>query len=522
MISLTPKVLVTTICIVVSTIVPATTYYVSPSGSASGNGTIGNPYNFSTAVSKTLTANDSVIIRGGMYNFVSAQNISKSGTVAGNLHIVAYQGENPVFDFRNQVYSSSSQGVKVSGSFVQLKGIVVQGAGDNGIQVTGSNNIIEHCTTRWNCDSGMQMKTGSNNLILNCDSYENFDYKSGGIASPDFGGNADGFADKQYTNSGTNTYKGCRSWRNGDDGWDSYEKIGNTVYDSCWSYAMAPSTFDMTDNIRFKTDSATWFYQFKDATTGRYIMKNYGNGNGFKLGGNYTENNATVHNCLSVGNKVKGFDQNNNAGIMTVYNCTSYNNGTNYGFSNSTYGTLIIKNCASLNSKSSNAFNSKSVVQGYNSWNTGFTCAATDFISLEDSQLLNDRQLDGSLPVISFLHQTSTSGLIDKGVDVGLPFFGLSPDLGAIEYNPGYTDIPSFPLLADDVSVSYSSSKHEILIQGSIFKVDLFQITGQEMYAQRISTNQLTIPANKITKGICLVCVKTQQGSSFTKKILVD
>ena len=68
---------------------------------------------------------------------------------------------------------------------------------------------------------------------------------------------------------------------------------------------------------------------------------------------------------------------------MTVYNCTSYNNGNNYGFSNSTYGTLIIKNCASLSSKGSNSFACKSVTQAYNSWNSGFSCIAADFVSLD-------------------------------------------------------------------------------------------------------------------------------------------
>ena len=520
MLNHTRKIVFTSICIAVSSIVPAVSYFVSPTGSSSGNGTIGSPYNFTTAVGKTLSANDSVIIRGGMYNFVSAQNISKSGTVAGYLHIVAYQGENPVFDFRKQAYSSSSQGVKVSGSFVHLKGIIVQGAGDNGIQVTGSNNIIVHCTTRWNCDSGIQMKTGTNNLILNCDSYENFDYESGGIASPDFGGNADGFADKQYTNTGTNTYKGCRSWRNGDDGWDSYEKAGNTVYDSCWSYAMAPATFDMTDNIRFKTDSASWFYQFKNSA-GRYVMTNYGNGNGFKLGGNYTANNATLHNCVSVGNPVKGFDQNNNNGIMTIYNCSSYNNGYNYGFSNSSYGTLIIKNCASLTSKSSNSFNCKSVTQAYNTWNTGFSCATTDFVSLDYTQMLNARQSDGSLPEVTLLHLKSTSTMIDKGTNVGYTFLGTAPDLGAYEYATT-TDVSEIDSSSPDVSIYYSAGNSEINIKGSISAVDVFEYSGRKIYSKKIETDNLSIPANNFTRSIYLVRITSSEGKTLVRKILVD
>jgi len=516
---ITSRTLLTAIFTGVTCLLSATTYYVSPTGSSSGSGTITSPYDLTTGIGKPLTGGDSLIVRGGTYNLTSLQTISKSGSAGKYLQITAYTGETPVLDFRREPYNSSNQGVKLSGSYVHFKGMIIQGAGDNGLQVTGSNNIIERCTTRWNCDAGTQMKGGSDNLILNCDSYENFDYESGGIASPDFGGNADGFADKQYTNTGTNTYKGCRSWKNGDDGWDSYEKIGNTVYDNCWCYAMAPASFDMTDNIRFKTDSASWFNQFKNAS-GRYVIKNYGNGNGFKLGGNYTANNATLHNCISVGNQVKGFDQNNNAGVMTIYNCTSYNNGNNYGFSNNSYGTLIIKNCASLTSKGSNSFNSKSVTQAYNSWNTGFTCVAGDFVSLDYTQMLNDRQADGSLPEITLLHLTPTSGLIDKGTNVGFPFIGLAPDLGAYEYNPDLTAIPE--VQASDISVTYSSGNKLILIHGPLSFVEVYQINGVRIYSQQVHSNAFNIPSSKIAKGICLVHVLSQNGEVLTRKILVD
>jgi len=500
--------------------VTAATYYVSPTGLSTAAGTVSNPLNFTTAIAKALVAGDSVIIRGGFYSFSSLQTISKSGTSVNYIHFVSYPGEIPILDFRTQSYYSSNQGVKVGGNYVHVKGITVQGAGDNGMQVTGSNNLIEKCNFRWNCDSGLQMKTGSNNLILNCDSYENFDYQSGGISSPDFGGNADGFADKQYSNTGTNTYNGCRSWKNSDDGWDSYEKIGNTVYVNSWCYANGPLTYDMTDNIRFKTDSAAWFYQFKN-TSGRYLMTNYGNGNGFKLGGNYTANNATLHNCVSVGNKVKGFDQNNNDGTMILYNCTGYNNKNNYGFSISSYGTLIIKNCASLNSISSNSFSCKSVTQTYNTWNVGFSCVTGDFLSLDYLTMLNDRQSDGALPEITFLHLKSTSGMIDKGTNVGLPFLGSAPDLGAFEYNT-LTTVSSVQSSDPDISIFYWRGNHEITVLGLINRVEVFQLSGQKIFAQLVSTENMSIPTNNWTKGIYLVRALSQYGIYSAKKVLVD
>ncbi|MEI7502546.1 MAG: hypothetical protein WCJ61_04625 [Paludibacter sp.] len=499
----------------------ATKYYISPLGTSTAAGTILAPLNFSTAIAKALVASDSLFIRGGFYSFNSLQQISKSGTSVKKIFIGAYVGEIPIFDFRTEPYNSSNQGVKLSGNYVHLKGVIIQGAGDNGLQVTGSNNIIEACTTRWNSDAGTQMKTGSDNLLVNCDSYENFDYQSGGIAAPDFGGNADGFADKQYTNAGTNTFRGCRSWRNSDDGWDSFEKIGNTVYDSCWCYDMSPATYDMTDNIRFKTDSASWFYQFKNAA-GRYVMTNYGNGNGFKLGGNFTANNTTLHNCVSVGNPSKGFDQNNNNGVMTIYNSTSYNNATNYGFSNSTYGTLIIKNCASLTSNSANTFSCKTVTQSNNTWNTGFSCTSSDFVSLDYSQMLNPRQSDGSMPEVSLLHLKSTSSMINKGTNVGYAFNGLAPDLGAYEY-ANITVTEDIRMLKNNskVPVFFSSKTNEIIVLGSVASVEVFELSGKKVYSNRIGKEDLIIPASNLSKGICLVRVIYANKIASTHKLLL-
>ena len=499
----------------------STTYYVSPSGTSSASGTITSPLSFSTAISKSLTAGDSLILRGGTYSFTSPQNISRSGSASSYLTIVAYPDETPILDFRNEAYSSSNPGVKLNGNYIHIKGIIIQGAGDNGMIATGSNNIIEYCTFRWNCDSGLQMKTGSDNLIKNCDSYENFDYMTGGTSSPDFGGNADGFADKQYTNTGTNTYFGCRSWKNSDDGWDSYQKVGNTVYDSCWCYANAPETYDMTDHIRFQTDSASWFYQFKN-TSGKYVMTNYGNGNGFKVGGNYTANNATLKFCVSVLNPVKGFDQNNDAGIMTLYNCIGYQNTPNYGFSNSSYGTLLVYNCASLDTKSTNKLSAKSVTQSNNSWLTGFSCSSSDFQSVDYTELITDRQSDGSLPEITFLHQTSSSSMIDKGIDVGLNYFGSAPDLGAFEYNPS-SGIES-ATQNEDISVGYSSSDKLINITSSdeISHVAIYSISGLLMYSASENTENLSLNVSSWTSGVYFVRITTRNNCKpISKKLMV-
>jgi hypothetical protein len=68
------------------------------------------------------------------------------------------------------------------------------------------------------------------------------------------------------------------------------------------------------------------------------------------------------------------------------------------------------------------------------------TVKAADFQSLDASQMTLPRQADGSLPDITFMNLTPGSDLIDAGLNVGLPYNGAAPDLGAFESpEPGAT-----------------------------------------------------------------------------------
>ena len=181
---------------------------------------------------------------------------------------------------------------------------------------------------------------------------------------------------------------------------------------------------------------------------------------------------------------------------------------------------MIIKNCASLNSIGANVFNCKSVTQSYNTWNTGFTCSSSDFTSLDYSQMLNDRKSDGSLPEITLLHLTPTSGLIDKGTNVGFSYYGTAPDLGAFEYNPNLTAIPT--VKAADISVFYSAVNQQIIIQGSLAYVEVYKVTGESIYTKRTFATSLYIPVHNVLKVVFIVRVISQNGETSTNKILVD
>jgi hypothetical protein len=141
---------------------------------------------------------------------------------------------------------------------------------------------------------------------------------------------------------------------------------------------------------------------------------------------------------------------------------------------------------------------------------------------MDATQMLNDRQPDGSLPEITLLHLTPASGLLDKGIDVGLPFVGKAPDLGAYEFAPDLTASAPNVVSEAELSVFYSQLNHTILLKGPISTVKIYRITGQVLFTGRFYNGQLSIPAEKFDKGICLVNVVSPQGISITKKILID
>ncbi|MGG9971834.1 right-handed parallel beta-helix repeat-containing protein [Ferruginibacter sp. SUN002] len=427
--------------------VSANTYYASPTGT--GSGTLVSPCSFASGLTKLTTAGDTLYLRGGIYSLSAKVSINKSGTTSARICIMAYPGEQPILDFSTQPYSSSNPGISLAAtsSYMHIKGLVVRYTGDNGIINNGSNTIIENCEFYGNCDTGLQHKSGGNNLIINCDSHDNFDYESMEGTVVNYGGNADGFADKQYSNVNPNTYIGCRAWNNSDDGWDFFQKIGSSVLKNCVCYRNGPTTYNMVNHPRYLTDKA-WFDQFANLAA----YPNYGNGNGFKLGGDYTAHNVTAIRCLAVGNRVRGFDQNNNYGTMTITNGSAYQNGINYGFGNNTGGSLIIKNCVSLSSVGSNAFNAKVVTNTNNSWNKpSVTVNSSDFVSLDTSMILAARNTDGSYST-PFMNLVNGSDLIDAGIYVGIEYAGNFPDLGYYEYGT----IDKFPPIVTSQNTTQS------------------------------------------------------------------
>src|SRR5262245_44576315 len=358
----------------------AATYYVAPTGGSDLNNglSIGAPF---ATISKGISlshAGDTIYLRGGTFNLSSALtiNTTHNGTAASPVNLFAYPGDpTPVLDFRGEPFSGTNggaTGVDLQANYWHLQGFMVQYAADTGISVSGSNNTLERLVTRQNQDTGLILKQSSsripaNNLVLNCDSSGNFDFRTDRSAAG--GGNADGFAAKFRDIGPGNYFIGDRAYNNSDDGYDLWGASGAVHIINCQAFHNGLGS-------TFRTP------------TGGTITGYDGNGNGFKLG--QDSSTHTLFGNVAFGNPHNGFDINGNArdtvgpGIIqhgvTVYNNTAFNNGyvsgSNYRFDD-TFSHVLKNNISLTGAVNVVAAN----ISDHNTWNSGFSVAARDFLS---------------------------------------------------------------------------------------------------------------------------------------------
>jgi len=346
----------------------------------------------------------------------------------------------------------------------------------NAIQVGGiacHNNIYEQLEVHHIFNTGIAFNVNDkthDNLFINCDMHNNVLFS---------GSNADGIA--LWGSNGTtngpfnNTLIDCRSYFNNDDGFDLWWSGSNNRFDGCWSFGNG-----------------------KDST----FSDIEGDGNGFKLG--QGKPSAVLSNCLAIKNRNTGFDQNSNTGGgLTIVNCSAYENDYHdFDFCESPK-TSIVRNCVSyLGSPSLDAADDQ-----FNSWNfENITISDDDFVSVDFLQIKAPRKPDGSLPDIDFLKLADGSQLINKGVEVGLPYSGSAPDLGAFEIDEGSSAIDEIvndylPMLSsypnpirNKVSINYS------LKDESYVNISVINLSGQTV-AVLLSENQTVGKHNIIWNG---------------------
>jgi len=252
-----------------------------------------------------------------------------------------------------------------------------------------SFNVFRNFIVRNNPAQGIQLISASDNVISHVRTHHNglsgiqnvsgdrnrFSYFITHDNSDGSVGNADGIG----LSSGRDLrIDHCVAYRNSDDGVDTWLSV-NSVVERCVS--------------------------FDNGHQG-------GDGNGFKLGGRSQTVNTVIRYSISFNNTAEGFNYNSGRNVTLEQN-TSFNNGV--------YGYIVangrLRNNLAFRDGKRAWEDDGGNQQQTNSWNVGLTDPA--FLST-----------DPRAP--NFLAPAPTSRVKDRGTNIGLPFTGSAPDLGAI------------------------------------------------------------------------------------------
>jgi hypothetical protein len=407
----------------------AATYHLAPTGDDAAAGSATAPWRSLQRAVDHARPGDTILLHDGTYRFAATIQLTNSGTADAPLRLQAAPGAKPVLCWEgwwpeDEKVRFLSRGLFLGGNHWHLKGLEICHAPDNGLKIEGSHNVIEQCVFHHNGDSGLQIglykkaqndgSLAASNLVLHCDSYRNFDPKTKGE-------NADGFACKLFPGPG-NRFVGCRAWENADDGWDLYMTTFAVTIEQCWAWRNGdPKLFPELSSYS-------------------------GDGNGFKLGGQNQPASHLVRHCIAFDHPFgsgNGFEDNNNSAPITVQHCLAWGNKTNFEFKKQAH---VLENNIAFAPVSArqDADLGEQVVSRGNSWQPDpkkpkkwlSTASAADFLSLDPALAAAPRQPDGRLPVNDFARLKPGSALVDRGVEVGLPFHGAAPDPGPFEAAP--------------------------------------------------------------------------------------
>ncbi len=388
--------------------------YVSPDGSDDADGSIKAPYATIAKALGKVRAGTTIYLRGGTYKPTTADIMStemkefygcvyklgQSGTAEKPITITNYDEEKVYIDLSDvRPDDKRVSGFCITGDYWILKDFDIVG-----IQVTLPGRTLSECISlaggsycrieRVNMHDGMgvgvNMKDGHDNLVLNCDIYNNYD----SFSDEGTGGNTDGIdihlANAQCTG---NVIRGCRVWRNSDDGIDLLNNKAPVTIDSCWVWQ---NGYDADMNVR-------------------------ADGNGIKGGGFGLRKTSlesiprnVISNCISWANKTNGYHANHHLGGNDWINNRAMDNKTNFNFANQKdpddpvgvggYDHVLRGNVSyrPRHNDYTRIDPTRCISEG-NTFLPDMRLDDEDFVSLDPSELRAPRKKDGSLPDCSFL-----------------------------------------------------------------------------------------------------------------------
>lgn len=471
------------LCLLISITVDATIRWVTPRGNDSNTGADSSSTGAWASWGKafqTAVAGDTVYFRGGIYYITSSSqfgNIANHGSPGNYINFWAYppdykNGNFPILDFSRYVAANYTYAVRAynGDDYLHFKGLTIR----NLFQSPGTGYvaamhmeisdflIIEDMNIHHISGPCIGIYGGNEVYIKNCDTWESCDSLA---TNP--GQNGTGIAVNTWASLfGEEMYDAkiyidsCRTWACSDQG-IALAGVGHVEVSNTWTFAngrLNGEGFGMKLSIQNATDSIN--------PLARY-----------------------VHNNIIAINAGTGIDPNNAGGLAFnahVYNNFLYRQGHKpwVPYYINAYIGAGIWICNYLGPPASNEMYANNLgydndkgdvvdhdtyIHEYNSWDQPglFTVGADDFVSLDTLQLWYPRNADGTLPDITFGKLKSTSDLIDKGINVGLPYIGTAPDLGWFESGTDSTDtnILTFVFSQQTEAATIDTAAHTVEIE---------------------------------------------------------
>lgn len=368
---------------------------------------------------------DTLLVDGGTYSYDFELDLAGTDGTSGNpIVIMGVPGEQPIWRKTGTLgHANPAQLLDISGiDWLVMENIEIKEFYQEnsnvwcGMRIRNSNYGIYRDIQIHDCGLGMRFEDNSDgNLVEDCDFYNNYDPESSTPYT-----NADGLQFYNVTLGTTNYINRVRMWRNTDDGLDLFDTDGIIYCDSSWAI-------------------------YNGFTPGLWTPA--GDGGGFKLGDQDAATSGLttryITNCIASGNQESGFNENEMTSLAVLYNNSAHYNGNVAGTFGSGFefrdpGTLphTYKNNIAFNNRDDEDITDKTN-SSYNNWDGGVaTITSDDFLSLNIDLLLAPRQSNNRLPVNNYLRLVTSgtpSDAIDAGTDVGIPYNGAAPDLGAYE-----------------------------------------------------------------------------------------
>jgi hypothetical protein len=360
--------------------VPPATLFVDSAGSDSNSGrSADQAFRTVQHAADMVKPGDVVYLRGGVYPI--QERFTRSGTQSDPIVWTSYPGEWAAFDGSNRTPVQDSDRVWVANaSWNVFANFEVRSSPQEGIFVNGSSdNVFSNLWIHGSNYSGITNYASNRNRYEYIVSFDNYDRVN---PSGRIGDDADGIS---VSSGDRNVIYASIVFNNSDDGIDTWRST-NTLVDHVISH----------DNGR----------------------GTYGNGNGIKAGGKTEQVHTMVRNSIAFNNRGNGFDENSGLDVH-FYNNTSFNNGK-YAFTGGS--TTVLRNNI--------AYRGAEGLWGSDTANNSWDLGISDphFNSTDPSKA-------------SFLSLQSGSPAVAAGTDVGLPYAGAAPDLGALPYLSAYASL---------------------------------------------------------------------------------